>query len=29
LFYEDRTEGLLVIRLLHGAQDLPGLIPND
>ena len=29
LFYEDRTEGLLIVRLLHGAQDLPGLIPND
>lgn len=27
LFYEDRTEGVLVIRLLHGARDLPPLIP--
>ena len=29
LFYEDRPEGVLVIRLLHGAQDLPPLIPRE
>lgn len=29
LFYEDRAEGVLMIRLLHGAQDLPPLIPNE
>lgn len=27
LFHEDRAEGVLVIRLLHGARDLPPLIP--
>jgi toxin ParE1/3/4 len=29
LFYEDRPDGVLLIRLLHGAQDLPPLIPKD
>jgi len=28
LFYEDQTDGLLIIRLLHGARDLPTHIPN-
>ncbi len=27
LFYEDRADGVLLIRLLHGARDLPWLIP--
>ena len=27
LFYEDRPEGVLMIRLLHGAQDLSPMIP--
>ena len=27
LFYEDRPDGVLVIRLLYGARDLPSLIP--
>jgi len=27
LFYEDRPDGVLVIRLLHGARDLPPLVP--
>lgn len=27
LFYEDRVDGVLLIRLLHGARDLPPLIP--
>ena len=27
LFYEDRDQKLLLIRLLHGARDLPPLIP--
>ena len=29
LFYQESAEGVLVIRLLHGAQDLPTLIPNE
>jgi toxin ParE1/3/4 len=28
LFYEDRDDCVLIIRLVHGAQDLPPLIPN-
>ena len=28
LFYEERADGVLLIRLLHGARDLPQLIPN-
>jgi toxin ParE1/3/4 len=28
LFYEARTEGILLIRLLHGARDLQPLIPR-
>lgn len=27
IFYEDRPDGVLLIRLLHGARDLPPLIP--
>jgi plasmid stabilization system protein ParE len=27
LFYEARPEGVVFIRLLHGARDLPPLIP--
>ena len=27
LFYEDRADGIVLIRLLHGARDLPPLIP--
>jgi toxin ParE1/3/4 len=27
LFYEERADGVLVIRILHGARDLPSLIP--
>lgn len=27
LFYEERPEGVVIIRLLHGARDLPGLVP--
>ncbi len=29
LFYEVRSDGLLLIRFLHGAQDLPPLIPES
>ena len=29
LFYQEADDGVLVIRLLHGARDLPPLIPND
>ena len=29
LFYKEETDGVLIIRLLHGAQDLPPLIGND
>lgn len=28
LFYEARAEGVLMIRLLHGARDLPPLMPR-
>jgi toxin ParE1/3/4 len=28
LFYEERGESVLMIRLLHGARDLPPLIPG-
>lgn len=28
LFYEDRVDGVLLIRLLHGARDLPPLLPE-
>jgi len=28
LFYQDRADGVLLIRLLHGAQDLPRFIPK-
>jgi toxin ParE1/3/4 len=28
LFYEDRADGVLLIRLLHGARDLPPLLPE-
>jgi plasmid stabilization system protein ParE len=27
LFYQDRADGVLFIRLLHGARDLPILVP--
>ena len=27
LFYQEQPDGVLVIRLLHGARDLPPLIP--
>lgn len=27
LFYEDRPDGAVLIRLLHGARNLPPLIP--
>lgn len=27
LFYEARPEGIVLIRLLHGARDLPPMIP--
>jgi toxin ParE1/3/4 len=27
LFYEDRPDGIVLIRLLHGARDLPPLVP--
>ena len=27
LFYEDRANTVVLIRLLHGARDLPPLIP--
>jgi hypothetical protein len=27
LFYQETLDGVLLIRLLHGAQDLPPLIP--
>lgn len=29
LFYQEADDGVLVIRLLHGARDLPGLIPSE
>jgi toxin ParE1/3/4 len=29
LFYQVRPEGLLIVRLLHGAQDLPPLVPRS
>ena len=29
IFYEDRADGILMIRLLHGARELPRLIPPD
>lgn len=28
LFYEERADGVLLIRLLHGARELPQLIPK-
>jgi plasmid stabilization system protein ParE len=28
LFYEDRADAVVVIRLVHGARDLPPLIPE-
>lgn len=28
LFYEDRADGVVLVRLLHGARDLPWLIPK-
>jgi plasmid stabilization system protein ParE len=27
LFYEERSDGVLMIRLLYGARDLPRLVP--
>lgn len=29
LFYRVRTDGVLIVRLLHGARDLPPLVPSD
>lgn len=28
LFYEDRADGVLLVRLLHGARELPPLVPE-
>ena len=29
LFYQARTDGVLLVRLLHGSRNLPPLLPGD